>query len=376
MYVLGSGTREAIAVSLFVVATTSLVALVQHARAGHVQWRTGAMFGATAMVGAYAGGRLAALVPAPVLLGAFTLMMVATGIAMLRGRSNVSEAKKSASISLVAVEGVVVGLVTGMVGAGGGFLVVPALVLLGGLPMPVAVGTSLLVISMKSFAGFAGHLQHVAISWPVALSVTAAAILGALVGGRVATRVAPARLRTAFAGLVLVMSAVMIVGQLPEAAHRALLVVRWPFWVGGLVLGGFAVLFLLLARKPLGVSTGFSDACAALADSSAPRTWRLPFLVGIALGGVAAALLSGGLNPTLSVAGFDQLFAMSPALKAATFGVGGVLIGFGTRLAGGCTSGHGIVGMAQLARSSAIATVSFMAAGFAVTGVLRTVLGG
>jgi uncharacterized membrane protein YfcA len=106
----------------------------------------------------------------------------------------------------VVAEGLVVGLVTGLVGAGGGFLVVPALALMGGLPMPIAVGTSLVVIAMKSFAGFAGYLSSVAIDWRIAGMVTAAAVLGALVGARLTALVDPDSLRKAFGWFVLVMS--------------------------------------------------------------------------------------------------------------------------------------------------------------------------
>ena len=99
---------------------------------------------------------------------------------MLRGRKNAQRAQDSQRLPLpkILAEGLVVGLVTGLVGAGGGFLVVPALALLGGLPMPVAVGTSLIVIAMKSFAGLGGYLFSVRIDWSVALAVTAAAVVG------------------------------------------------------------------------------------------------------------------------------------------------------------------------------------------------------
>lgn len=115
-------------------------------------------------------------------------------------------------VKLVLLEGVVVGLVTGLVGAGGGFLVVPALVLLGGLPMPVAVGTSLLVIAMKSFAGLAGYLSSVSIDWGLAAAVTAMAVLGSIGGALLSARVPQDRLRQGFGWFVLVMG-VLVLGQ-------------------------------------------------------------------------------------------------------------------------------------------------------------------
>jgi mycothiol synthase len=228
VYIAGLDAKEAIATSLLVVGVTSLAALVPHARAGRVRWRTGAIFGAAAMAGAYAGGRIAEFIPGTVLLVAFALMMVATAVAMIRGRarqdaagpgsgSAAGDAGGSASVrelpvKLVLLEGVVVGLVTGLVGAGGGFLVVPALVLLGGLPMPVAVGTSLLVIAMKSFAGLAGYLSSVSIDWGLAAAVTAMAVLGSIGGALLSGRVPQDRLRQGFGWFVLVMG-VLVLGQ-------------------------------------------------------------------------------------------------------------------------------------------------------------------
>jgi uncharacterized membrane protein YfcA len=222
VYVAGLEAKEAIATSLLVVGVTSLAALVPHARAGRVRWRTGAIFGAAAMAGAYAGGRVAEFVSGAVLLVAFALMMVATAVAMIRGRSRPDAGGPGESstdggirdlpVRLVLLEGVVVGLVTGLVGAGGGFLVVPALVLLGGLPMPVAVGTSLLVIAMKSFAGLAGYLSSVSIDWGLAVAVTAMAVVGSVVGALLAGRVPQDHLRQAFGWFVLVMG-VLVLGQ-------------------------------------------------------------------------------------------------------------------------------------------------------------------
>ena len=122
------------------------------------------------MAGAYAGGLLARFIPGTVLLIGFAVIMIATAVAMLRGRKEISadDTTHSLPVFKIVLEGLVVGLVTGLVGAGGGFLVVPALALLGGLPMPVAVGTSLVVIAMKSFAGLGGYLASVHIDWGLA----------------------------------------------------------------------------------------------------------------------------------------------------------------------------------------------------------------
>jgi uncharacterized membrane protein YfcA len=218
--------KQAIATSLLVVGTTSAVAAVSHARAGRVQWRTGLIFGAAGMAGAYGGGLLAQYIPGTVLLIGFAVMMIATAVAMLRGRKEIGPADPHHRIPVpkVILEGLVVGLVTGLVGAGGGFLVVPALALLGGLPMPVAVGTSLVVIAMKSFAGFAGYLSSVSIDWRLAGMVTAAAVVGALLGARLTALVNPDSLRQAFGWFVLLMSSVILAEEIHPAAGVAMAV--------------------------------------------------------------------------------------------------------------------------------------------------------
>lgn len=230
-YVAGLEAKEAIAASLFVVGVTSAVSVVSHARAGRVRWRTGLVFGAAGMAGAFVGGVVGGYLPGQLLLLAFALMMLATAGAMIRGRSRPADGGAAAGerelpVVKVVLEGLVVGLVTGLVGAGGGFLVVPALVLLGGLPMSVAVGTSLLVIAMKSFAGLAGYLTSVQLDWPLVLAVTAAAVVGSLLGARLVGVLPEKVLRRGFGWFVLVMAVLILVQELPHPL--------------GLVVGGVA----------------------------------------------------------------------------------------------------------------------------------------
>ena len=215
-YVAGMDAARAVATPLLVVGVTSAVGAVSHARAGRVQWRTGLIFGVAGMAGAYAGGLLARFIPGTVLLIGFAVMMIATAVAMLRGRKTIqtTEGAHRMPVPKIIAEGLVVGLVTGLVGAGGGFLVVPALALLGGLPMPVAVGTSLVVIAMKSFAGLAGYLSSVQIDWGLALAVTAAAVVGALIGARLTAVIDPDALRKAFGWFVLGMSSVILAEEI------------------------------------------------------------------------------------------------------------------------------------------------------------------
>lgn len=238
VYVLGHGTHEAIATSLLVVGATSVAALIPHARGGRVRWKVGALFGATSMVGAYGAGRVAHLLPGVALLLAFGAMMLVTAVAMMRGRkepvSESSAARDSLPIFKIVLEGLAVGAVTGLVGAGGGFLVVPALVLLGGLPMREAVGTSLLVIAMKSSAGLAGYLGSTPIDFTLAGMVTAAAIAGSVGGAAMAGRVRQDVLRRGFAWFVVVMAVFLLSQEIPRAAGvEVALGQDWP-WVLGL----------------------------------------------------------------------------------------------------------------------------------------------
>ncbi|WP_394214093.1 sulfite exporter TauE/SafE family protein [Brachybacterium vulturis] len=237
-YVAGLPPKEAIAASLFVVGTTSAVSALSHARAGRVQWRTGLHFGTAGMVGAFGGGILGGYLPGTVLMIAFALMMVATSIAMLRGRRTAPlevAAPRTLPTLKIVLEGLAVGVATGLVGAGGGFLVVPALALLGGLPMPVAVGTSLVVIALKSFAGLAGYLTSVSLDWGLIGGVTLAAILGSLGGARLAGHLPEASLRTGFGVFVLAMGTVVLVQELPGIAGAVVALVAALLLVAGAV---------------------------------------------------------------------------------------------------------------------------------------------
>ncbi|GAB3732612.1 sulfite exporter TauE/SafE family protein [Nocardiopsis nanhaiensis] len=230
-YVAGMEPKEAIAASLFVVGVTSLVSTLAHTRSGNVRWRTGLVFGTAGMAGAFMGGLAGGHLPGTLLMIAFALMMVATAAAMLRAHGTSPEGKEpgrrhgTLSFWRIVVDGLVVGTVTGLVGAGGGFLVVPALVLLGGLPMPLAVGTSLLVIAMKSFAGFTGYLTTVSPDWALVAAVTAVAVAGSLVGALASSRVPEAALRKGFGVLVLIMGVFVLIQELPAQVSLGLAVI-------------------------------------------------------------------------------------------------------------------------------------------------------
>lgn len=207
LYVFHLETHQAIAGSLFVVGTTSLLAAIGHARQGHVSYKTGLLFSLGGMSGAYLGGRLGLLLPGNLLMLLFLGMMVVTAASMLRPKKDSGEviAKQANPLALLG-DGFVVGGFTGMVGAGGGFLVVPALLFFAKLPMRAAIGTSLMVIALKSYAGLLGYLEQTTVPWDVLLAVTGAAVVGSFGGRHLSSHLPPERLRKGFAYFVLLMA--------------------------------------------------------------------------------------------------------------------------------------------------------------------------
>lgn len=215
-YVFGAGAHDAIAMSLVIVGATSAVALVPHVRAHRVRWRTGLVFGAASMISAFAGARLGALLPAGVLIPAFAATMLAAGGGMLlrARRPPTAPLPRDLRPARVLLIGLAVGLLTGTLGAGGGFVIVPALTLVGGLSIRDAVGTSLLVIAMNSVAGLTGSIGQATLDAAIIIPVIAIAVAGSLVGARVAGRLAAAQLQHAFGWFVIVVGAFILAGEL------------------------------------------------------------------------------------------------------------------------------------------------------------------
>ncbi|MCE9596257.1 MAG: YeeE/YedE family protein [Planctomycetes bacterium] len=148
--------------------------------------------------------------------------------------------------------------------------------------------------------------------------------------------------------------------------HDAFFVRPWPFWIAGFAIGLFVPLFALCTGKALGISSGYTEVCSLSKPAGAER-WKLWFVLGLPLGGFLARIGAADFEWATSV-GSDPMF-----VELALFAVGGVLIGWGARKAGGCTSGHSIVGIALGARASVIATIGFMLGGFGATWALVAV---
>lgn len=219
VYVLGFGAKEAIAMSLGVVGAVALVGALTHGREGNVNVRVALLFGSVAMAGTYAGARLAVLVSGELQLALFAGVMLVAAVFMFRAPGPVtapprhrrgSRLARAGAYGLLALEALAVGVLTGLVGVGGGFLIVPVLVLLGGVGMKEAIGTSLLVIAMKSASGFYGYLGQVEVAWVVMTAFTAAAVVGIFAGTRL-TRHLPARaLRRGFALFLVAMGSIIL----------------------------------------------------------------------------------------------------------------------------------------------------------------------
>lgn len=214
IYLLGFAPAQATSAALLIVAATSVTGLLAHARAGRVRWRTGALFAAAGLPAAAAAGALSSAIPGAVLTCAFAVLAALAAWRMLASRRKVA-AVQAAGTGRSAAAGAGLGAITGLLGVGGGFLAVPALVSVLALPMADAVGTSLLVITANSAAALIPRLATAtAIDWAVVGPFTATAILGAWDGKRLADRLAGATLQKVFAGALLVVAALMLVDAL------------------------------------------------------------------------------------------------------------------------------------------------------------------
>jgi hypothetical protein len=234
VYLLGQDTHAATTGSLLIVGVTALAGMAAHHRAGRVRLAEGVVFGVLGIAGTYAGSRLSASVAPVALLAAFSLLMLLVAAVMFtRGRrqtAGVAGVDQSPIITLrplftcacpragkVLITATAVGLLTGFFGVGGGFAVVPALVLVMGFSMPVAVGTSLLVIAINSASALTARLGHgLALDWVLIGAFTLAAIVGSLVGGQLATRVRPERLTRAFAMLLVTVALYTAARSIPQ----------------------------------------------------------------------------------------------------------------------------------------------------------------
>ena len=216
LYLVNMPANLAIASSLLIVAFISLFGGLLSARKKIVSWPHVWLFGIPGMIGAYAGAWVGAAVDSRIQLLVFVVLMAIASVMMWRGRS-ASETPKDVKVVRVIIDGLVVGAITGFVGVGGGFLIVPALVLLGGVPMVLAIGTSLMVIALKSFVGFAKYFtalsaQGYEFDWTIIAIISVAGIFGSYAGAWVGARLPRQKLQKAFA-VFLILMAIFVLSQ-------------------------------------------------------------------------------------------------------------------------------------------------------------------
>lgn len=234
VYLFGIDAELSTAYSLFIVGTTALVGGIRNATLGNVNYKTAVVFTIPAFIAVYATrAYLVPAIPDGIYIGDFVLekdiaimiffalVMLAASISMIRnnrkdGEDGEVEAEPQFNVPAIVAEGAVVGVLTGIVGAGGGFLIIPALVLFAKIPMKKAVGTSLLIIAAKSLIGFIGDVQRpdLYIDWMLLLSITAIAVVGIFIGIYLAKFIDGKKLKKGFGWFVLLMAVYIIVKQL------------------------------------------------------------------------------------------------------------------------------------------------------------------
>lgn len=219
VYALGLPLQQAIPISLIVIGIASAVGAMPKMLAGQVQWRLAGVFAAAGIPATFLGTALGKHLPQPALLIGFAVVMVVAGVRMLTDGDNTGTAcdvgtdgidwRRCAPRSVPA--GFAVGLLTGLFGVGGGFLIIPALVMMLGVAMPIAVGTSLLIIVANSVAGVLSHLHGLEVDWAVTAAFVATATIASLLAGHLGTRIDTVRLRRWFAYLVFAVAAFVLV---------------------------------------------------------------------------------------------------------------------------------------------------------------------
>lgn len=234
VYLFGANPITATAYSLFIVGSTALVGGIFYLKKGEVDLKTGFIFAVPSFIGVYlARAYVVPALPDPVfsmgtfvfskpllIMLVFAVLMVAASVSMIRTKkieTKKAELSPATKFLLIGLEGFVVGGVTGFVGAGGGFLIIPALVILVGMPMKLAVGTSLFIIAAKSLIGFTGDLQHHAeIEWSLITTITGIAIVGLFLGMYFSKKVSEKGLKKGFGYFVFIMGTFILVDQLKK----------------------------------------------------------------------------------------------------------------------------------------------------------------
>jgi uncharacterized membrane protein YfcA len=221
VYLVGQPEKTAIAGSLAIVGGISAFGALNYARQVLIDWRFAVVFGVPGVVGAYLGAMASHLLSGAAQLTIFAAIMIPAAILMLRPASAAGPADAPAPWPTMFAAGLGVGAITGLIGVGGGFMIVPALVILGGLPMRTAVGTALVIVTMNAVAGFYKHLegaaaQHVELDWRVIGIFLAFGIIGSIAGNALARRLPQARLKRYFGVFLIMMGGYILWRNAPQ----------------------------------------------------------------------------------------------------------------------------------------------------------------
>ncbi|WP_460218645.1 sulfite exporter TauE/SafE family protein [Psychroserpens sp. MEBiC05023] len=231
VYLMYLNPVTATAYSLFVVGISSAFGAFKNIKKGLVDFRTAIVFAIPALIAVYLTRRfLIPIIPSEIvtiknfiitkdiaIMVFFAIIMLLASITMIRERENCDDKisqQRSFNYPLILIEGIIVGVITGIVGAGGGFLIIPALVLLAKLPMKKAVATSLLIIAIKSLIGFIGDVENLEIDWGFLLLFTSIAIIGIFIGVYLSNFIDGKKLKKGFGWFVLVMGIYIILKEL------------------------------------------------------------------------------------------------------------------------------------------------------------------
>jgi uncharacterized protein len=216
VYIIGQTPQAAVTTSLAIVGANSMLGAYFHNTQGSLNWKVAIMFGGAGMSVAYLAAGLSGLFTPAALLILFAVLMIAISAVMLLQRNGVEQNKVQASWLVVIAAGAGVGLLTGILGVGGGFLIVPALVMLVGLPMYQAVGTSLVIIAANSIAGLLGHLGTSLFDLSLTLVFVVTGLAGTFIGSRLAKRMPAQLLKHIFAIFVLMLAIYLLADNLPK----------------------------------------------------------------------------------------------------------------------------------------------------------------
>ncbi len=216
VYLLGQSPQSAVTTSLAIVGANSLVGASIHRTQGTLDWTVALPFGSVGMLAAYLSSGISRLLPLSLLLVFFALLMLVVSLLMLARKVTATPDHSARPFWVILVAGAGVGLLTGILGVGGGFLIVPALVLLVGLPMQAAVGTSLVVIAMNSLAGLIGHWGEESLDPILIIIFVLAGLAGAWLGSRLSRRIPAQKLERIFAIFIILLAIFLLVDNVQK----------------------------------------------------------------------------------------------------------------------------------------------------------------